>query len=194
MLNRTGSVVKTPKKAVVRLTLAALFAALIAGGTFVAVPLPFSPVPIVLQNLFVVLAGLVLGPALGASAVALFLAAGALGLPVFAGASGGLAHFAGPTGGFLAGYLLAALAAGLAAGRPAAGAPLPFPRFAFAAALGLLAVYLPGVAWLSRFTGSWPRAFAAGVLPFLPGDAVKACIAAGAAGRLRRAAADQLNG
>jgi len=194
MVNRTGQTLKTPKNAVIRLTLAALFAALIAGGTFVTVPLPFSPVPIVLQNLFVVLAGLVLGPALGATAVALFLVAGALGLPVFAGASGGVAHFAGPTGGFLAGYLLAPLAAGLIAGKPHAERKSALPRLILAAVLGLLVIYIPGVIRLLRFVGSWPKAFAAGVLPFLPGDAVKAFIAAAAAGRLRRAAADQLNG
>jgi biotin transport system substrate-specific component len=96
----------------------ALFAALISAGAFVSVPLPFSPVPIVLQNFFVVLAGLVLGPLWGAFSVALFLLAGALGVPVFAGASGGIAVFARPTGGFLLGYLPGAFLSGLLAGSP----------------------------------------------------------------------------
>jgi biotin transport system substrate-specific component len=175
------------------ITVTALFAALIAGGTFVAVPLPFSPVPIVLQNLFVVLAGLTLGPVRGAGAAALYLLAGALGAPVFAGAAGGIAHFAGPTGGFLAGYFLAALTAGLIAGSPKPGALPPF-RIILAAVPAFLVVYIPGVIRLKSFTGSWTGALAAGILPFLPGDAVKAILAAAAAPRLRRAAANILYG
>jgi biotin transport system substrate-specific component len=180
------------RKTIVSITVTALFAALIAGGTFVAIPLPFSPVPIVLQNLFIVLAGLTLGPVSGAGAAALYLAAGALGVPVFAGAAGGIVHFAGPTGGFLAGYLLAALTAGLIAGSPKPGTP-SF-RIILAVVSAFLVVYIPGVIWLKRFTGSWPGALAAGFFPFLPGDAVKAIIAVAAAPRLRRAAANILHG
>jgi biotin transport system substrate-specific component len=176
---------------IVRITLTALFAALIAGGTFIAIPLPFSPVPIVLQNLFIVLAGLVLGPVLGAAAAGLYLLAGALGLPVFAGAVGGAAHFAGPTGGFLAGYFFAALAAGLVAGRPKTETRPP--RIILAAICGFLVIYVPGIAWLYRLTGNWAAAFAAGFFPFLIGDALKAVFAVTAASRLRRAAADKLN-
>ena len=181
-----------PQKTALRITLAALFAALIAGGTFISIPLPFSPVPIVLQNLFIVLAGLVLGPALGGAAAALYLAAGALGFPVFAGAAGGIARFAGPTGGFLVGYLLAALTAGCIAGRPRAA--ISFPRLLLAAAAGFLVVYIPGVAWLARFFENWPKALAAGFFPFIIGDVIKIGIAVTAAGRLRRAAAEKLGG
>jgi biotin transport system substrate-specific component len=179
---------------IVRITLVALFAALIAGGTFIAVPLPFSPVPIVLQNLFIVLAGLVLGPALGAAAAGLYLLAGALGLPVFAGAVGGAAHFFGPTGGFLAGYFFAAFTAGLIAGRPKAGKAAPLFRLILASACGFLVVYVPGVLWLYRLMGNSAAAFAAGFFPFLIGDAIKAIVAVTAAARLRRAAADKLSG
>ncbi|MDR1506313.1 MAG: biotin transporter BioY [Treponema sp.] len=175
------------------IALTALFAALIAGGTFIAVPLPFSPVPIVLQNAFCVLAGLVLGPALGAWAVGLYLLAGALGLPVFSGAVGGFAHFAGPTGGFLAGYFLAALLAGLVAGKPKAGIKTPLSRIIAAAACGFLVIYVPGVFWLYHITGSRAAAFTGGFLPFLPGDIVKAAIIAAAASRLRGMAADKLD-
>ena len=181
------------KKAALRITLIALFAALIAGGTFVQIPLPFSPVPIVLQNLFIVLAGLVLGPGLGAVAAALYLAAGALGFPVFAGAAGGIAHFAGPTRGFLAGYFFAALTAGCIAGQPRMEKPASFLRIILAAVLGFLVVYIPGVIWLLRFTESWPKAFAAGFFPFIIGDTVKTGIAVTAAGRLRRAVAEKLD-
>jgi biotin transport system substrate-specific component len=182
------------RKSLTGLTLTALFGALIAAGTFVSIPLPFSPVPIVLQNLFAVLAGLVLGPLWGGAAAALYLAAGALGAPVFAGAVGGAAHFAGPTGGFLLGYLLAALAAGLAAGRPRAGMATPLWRIILAAAAGFAAVYVPGVPWLKMILKTdWPRAFAAGCLPFLIGDGIKAAAAVLAASRLRRAVGDLLD-
>jgi len=78
----------------VKITLMALFAALIAAGTFIAIPI--GPIPIVLQNFFALLSGLVLGPFLGAAAAGLYLLAGILSLPVFAGLSGGIARFAGP--------------------------------------------------------------------------------------------------
>jgi len=185
-ISKPATVSAKPKKTILRITLTALFAALIAGGAFVSIPLPFSPLPIVLQNLFIVLAGLVLGPALGSAAVALYLIAGALGLPVFAGAVGGIAHFAGPTGGFLFGYFFAALTAGLIAGSPRAGINTPLPRIILAAACGFLVMYIPGLFWLERFVGGWPKAFIAGFFPFLPGDAIKAAIAVTAAGRLRR--------
>ena len=93
---------------VYRTVLIALGAASTAVGAFIAIPLPFSPVPIVLQNFFILLIALVLGPRMGTASVALYLLLGALGLPVFAGGRGGFAHFYGPTGGYLAGFLLSA--------------------------------------------------------------------------------------
>ena len=189
-MNKTILANYTPKQTVLRVTLVALFAALIAGGSFVSIPLPFSPVPIVLQNLFIVLAGLVLGPVLGPASVALFLIAGALGLPVFSGAGGGIARFASPTGGFLIGYFFASLFAGIVAGTPKKDISLF--RIILAAALGFLVIYVPGLFWLYRFLGSWPRTLAAGFFPFLIGDAIKAAIASTVAKRLRRTAADHL--
>jgi len=182
-----------PKKAALRLSFTALFAALIAGGTFVAIPLPFSPVPIVLQNLFIVLSGLTLGPVLGTASIVLFLVAGSLGLPVFAGASGGIAHFAGPTGGFLVGYILSAFTSGIIVGRPRAGQKTPRSRIIIAASLGFLVVYIPGVIWLERFVGNFPKAFTAGLFPFLIGDVIKLIIITAFAGRLRRITADLLD-
>ena len=178
------------KKPVLRITLIALFAALIAGGSFVAIPLPFSPVPIVLQNLFIVLAGLVLGPVMGSSAVLLYLFAGAVDLPVFAGASGGIAFFVSPTGGFLIGYFFAALCAGLVAGKPKENTS-SF-RIVTAAVLGFLVVYIPGLLWLQHFMGSWIKTFTAGFFPFLIGDGIKAVIVSLAAKRLRRTVSDLL--
>ena len=90
-----------------KIVFVALFAALIAVFGIVAVPVPGTPVPIVLQNMLVILTSLVLGTKLGVLSVALFLFTGLIGLPVFSGGGGGLARFLGPTGGFLYGYLLA---------------------------------------------------------------------------------------
>lgn len=189
-----GAVVFTKRKTVTGLAVTALFAALIAAGTFISIPLPLSPVPIVLQNLFALLAGLVLGPAMGAAAVALYLIAGIIGAPVFAGATGGIVRLIGPTGGFLIGYLLAGLTAGLIAGFPRPGKKTPLRRIAAAAFTGLLLVYLPGLAWLKISTGgTWAAALAGGFIPFIPGDLVKGVVAAAISPRLRRAAADLLS-
>jgi biotin transport system substrate-specific component len=146
-------------------------AALMAAGAYMVVPL--RPVPIVLQNLFVLLAGLLLGPAWGTASVLVYLALGAVGLPVFAGGGGGLAHFAGPTGGYLLGYVPAAAVAGaLSRRRNSAVAD------AWAATAAALVVYACGVPWLALVTRMSPtRALAAGLLPFLPGDALKVAVA-----------------
>ncbi|MDR2738923.1 MAG: biotin transporter BioY [Treponema sp.] len=175
------------RKTIGRITLIALFAALIAAGTFVSIPLPFSPVPAVLQNLFTVLAGLCLGPVCGSLAVLLYLLAGALGAPVFAGATGGFTRFLGPTGGYLLGYLLTALVSGLIAGRPRSEKPVPFRRLIPAVVLGLLSQYIPGLFWLKQYTNlSWIEVFIAGALPFFLGDALKGIAAVNITLRLRR--------
>jgi biotin transport system substrate-specific component len=181
------------RKTITGITLTALFAALIAAGTFISIPLPFSPVPIVLQNLFALLAGLILGPGLGAAAAGLYLLAGAVGAPVFAGASGGFVRFLGPTGGFLAGYFLAALTAGLIAGKPRPEAPAPLWRVILAVLAGLLIVYAPGVIRLKfAIDKPWAAALAAGFTPFIIGDCIKGIAAVIIAPRLRRAAAEFL--
>jgi biotin transport system substrate-specific component len=150
-------------------------------------------VPIVLQNLFALLSGLVLGPALGGAAVAVYLVAGAIGAPVFAGASGGFVHLLGPTGGFLYGYLLAAVGAGLIAGYPTTEVKTPVWRIILAAVVGALIVYVPGLLQLKAVLAlPWGGAFAAGFLPFLPGDAIKAAVAVIAAIRLRKLTAELL--
>ncbi|MDR2019454.1 MAG: biotin transporter BioY [Treponema sp.] len=185
---------ETKRRAITGLTLTALFAALTAAGTFIAIPLPFSPVPVVLQNLFALLSGLILGPVLGSAAAALYLIAGAVGAPVFAGATGGFVHFFGPTGGFLAGYLLSALTAGLIAGPPKNGLKTPLRRIILAVAAGLLVIYIPGVIRLKYVIGkSWTTALAAGFFPFIIGDLLKGAAAALIAPRLRRAAAVHLD-
>jgi biotin transport system substrate-specific component len=175
------------------LVLAALFGALIAAGAFISIPLPFSPVPVVLQNLFCLLAGLVLGPVLGAAAVGLYLLAGIIGAPVFAGAGGGIARILGPTGGFLLGYLFSAFTAGLIAGRPGQET-VSRRRIILAVLAGLLIVYVPGILRLRFAAGSWIKALVSGFFPFIPGDAVKGFIAVLSAPRLRRLLGGRLGG
>ena len=180
------------RKAVTRLVFAALFAAIISAGAFIVIP--FVPVPLVLQNMFTLLSGLVLGPVLGSAAVGLFLVAGAIGVPVFAnnGTPPGLARIVGPTGGYLFGYLLGAFVAGLIVGYPS-GKKIPVWRLVCAVAAGLLIVYVPGLLRLKFFLKTdWTETFVLGFLPFIPGDAVKGIIAGLITPRLRRAAAGLL--
>jgi biotin transport system substrate-specific component len=179
------------RKTIVRITLVALFAALIAAGTFIAIPV--GSVPIVLQNLFALLAGMLLGPVLGGAAVGLYLVAGALGAPIFAGTVGGFGHFAAPSGGYLYGYLLSAVVAGLILGTPRPEKKNGPALVIAAVVLGLLVVYVPGLLWLkSSLNLPWTGAFAAGFVPFLIGDGIKGVVAVLITPRLRSVVADQL--
>ena len=139
------------------------------------VQIPFYPVPMTMQPLVVVLLGAAYGSRLGAATVLLYLAQGAAGLPVFAGTPEkglGLAYMAGPTGGYLAGFVLAAFLVGRLAERGWNRAPVT----AFAAmAAGLAAIYLPGVAWLATLIGA-DKALAFGLYPFLWGDLLKVAL------------------
>lgn len=159
---------------------ASLFAALTAAGSFLAIPI--GPVPIVLQNLFVFLAGLLLGGRWGVWSVGIYLLTGALGLPIFAGGTGGIAKLAGPTGGYLIGFLPAVFVIGILAEK------LPKKTFysIFAMISGALIVYACGVPWLKAVTGmAWSKALAAGLYPFLPGDALKIAAAVPISGLLK---------
>ncbi len=165
-----------------------VFAALIVAGSYVSVPLPMTPVPVALQSLFVLLAALILGPKAGTLAVVLFLAMGAIGLPVFAGGRGGPAHFFGPTGGYLLGYLPAAAVCGIISrwGHRFASIRVRALIDAGAATIGTTVLYACGVTVLARVTGmTIPAAVAAGAVPFLIGDAVKIAVAAAVAPRVR---------
>jgi biotin transport system substrate-specific component len=152
-----------------------------AAGAQVAIPLPFTPVPLTLQVLMVVLSGFLLGVRRGASAQLSYLILGAVGAPVFAGFSGGLAHMLGPTGGYLFSYPLAAAAAGLAFPTILAGtARWRAMAIAITAGLfGLAVIYALGTAWLA-FQIQLParEALAQGVLPFAAVDVAKVVLAA----------------
>ncbi len=148
--------------------------ALIAASAWIAVPLPFSPVPVTAQTFAVLLVGSVLGSRRGAAAALAYLGEGSLGLPVFAGGSGGAHVLAGPTGGYLVGFLAGAWLCGVLAER---GWDRRVRATALSMALGNLAILLPGLLWLERFVGP-ERVLAMGLIPFLPGDAVKIAVAA----------------
>jgi biotin transport system substrate-specific component len=167
------------------------FALMLAVASQFAIPAPGTPVPITLQPLFVVLAGLVLGPAAAAGSMVIYLASGAAGLPVFAPVGApGVARLLGPTGGYLLAYPAAAVVAGALAWRPAGQPASGFARRAAAAAAGILVLYVGGVAQLTALTGSLVRGVELGVPPFIAFDALKAVAAAALAGslgtRLRR--------
>jgi biotin transport system substrate-specific component len=167
-----------------RLVWTALLAACITVGAWFQ--LPIGPVPVTLQPLFVFLAGYLLGPAHGAGAVALYVLAGVVGIPVFAGGHAGLGVLLGPTGGFLVGFVLAAGVAGLAARRRAPRAGLSWARGLVAGVAALAVAYAVGVAWLARVLHLGPRqAVVVGVLPFVGPDLVKVAVAVAVARRLR---------
>jgi biotin transport system substrate-specific component len=160
---------------------------LIAGASVVtalaarlALPLPWSPVPVTGQTFAVLLTGAVLGARRGALAQAFYLAQGAIGLPVFAGGVGGAAVFAGPTAGYLLAFPLAAFVTGALAER---GWDRRFGTMVAAMLLGSAVIFALGLAVLAAFV---PRSglLAAGLVPFVPGDLVKSSLAALAFPRL----------
>jgi biotin transport system substrate-specific component len=156
-----------------------LFVALLAQ---VSLPLPFTPVPITGQTLGVLLVGAALGSRLGFLALLAYLVEGGLGLPFFAGGTGGLAKLLGPTGGYLLAFPLAAGLVGLLVER--FGADRSFLKTLLAMLAGNLLIYALGVPWLGAFlagVGKYPGLaglLSMGMIPFLPGDLVKAVLAA----------------
>jgi biotin transport system substrate-specific component len=148
----------------------------------VSLPLPFTPVPLTLTPMVVLLGGAALGSRLGMSSQVLYLLAGISGLPVFAASAElppGLLRLLGPTGGYLISYPFAAFVAGWLAERR-------FDRryltSVFAMSAGLAVIFTCGVAWLAWFAQpaavGLPLALSTGLYPFLPADIVKVLVAA----------------
>lgn len=181
MATKQDSVDLVGAETVFPFVLSALLAALLGASAYVSIPLPVSPVPITLQVLFVFLAGLLLGPYWGAFSMVLYLLAGALGAPVFAGATAGLGELASYTAGYLWSYPLAALLIGFVvhgAGRRKnpGETPLPILVGALLAALGL--IYALGVAWLAWVLALDPaEAILVGAAYYVPGDLLKVAVA-----------------
>ncbi|MFM9843992.1 MAG: biotin transporter BioY [Dongiaceae bacterium] len=133
-----------------------------------------EPVPVTMQTFGVLVIGAVYGSRLGMATIAAYLAEGAIGLPVFAGMTGGPAVLLGPTGGYLFGFLVAAGVVGWLAER---GWDRSLWTMAAAMLIGNVLLYGPGLAWLSRFTG-WDGAIQFGLAPFVYVDMVKLLAAA----------------
>ena len=159
---------------------AALFAALTAGIAWFKIPLPFTPVPITLQTLAVLLSGALLGPYYGALSMLLYIGVGALGLPVFAGGSSGIGVLLGPTGGYLFSYFIAAFVIGkLVEKKTKANKKVRFAHYAAAMLAGTLIIYLLGGLQGMLVTGLGVKAIIIGwVVPFIIGDAIKLLLAA----------------
>ena len=145
------------------------------------ISVPLLPVPVTGQTFGVLLIGLLYGSRLGAFTIVAYLAEGAVGLPVFANWGSGLAPLFGLTAGYLWGFIPAAWLAGFLLERNWSFRATPMGSIVYvtlAALAGNIVIYLPGLAVLYGFLGSWQAAFAAGLLPFLTGDLLKLLLAA----------------
>ncbi len=182
-----------------KLILCGVFAAVVAVCSWITIPLPFTQVPINLAILGVLLAGGLLGSKYGSLSLLIYILLGAVGLPVFAGFGAGLGVLVGPTGGFVAGYILCAAIAGIGTGSATGAAPaspvksgsgksfgFPAKRIFFMAA-GVLACYAFGTIWyvLLMKTSLWVGLVSC-VFPFIPLDAIKIAVAAFLVRRLER--------
>lgn len=153
----------------------------VAGVAFLTVlaqvRVQLGPVPFTGQTLGVLLLGAAYGVGLGTVSTAVYVALGTLGLPLFTGWQGGLAHLMGPTGGYLVGFVLAAALLGALSRR---GWDRSYGLTVAAMLLAEAAIYLPGLVWLHTVIGGgWGRTLALGLVPFLLGDALKMTVAVG---------------
>ena len=163
------------------MTLVSLFAALTAVGAFISIPL--YPVPITLQTLFTLLAGMTLGSVMGMSSQIIYVMLGVIGLPVLAGFKAGIGILFGPTGGFLFGFIISAYVIGKII-------ELKKEKnifYYFLAGLsGMVIIYIIGINQLSLVTDiGVKKAITVGILPFLPGDILKIIAASFIASKLK---------
>ena len=154
------------------IVLGALFVAIFAQ---VKIPLPFTPVPLTGQTFAVLLVAASLGSKRGAASMALYIALGALGLPVFAGGASGMAYLWGATFGYLVGFVIAAYVVGLLAER---GLERSVRTSIIPFLVGTVIIYACGVVWLAIVLGSFSKAVTLGLTPFLIGDFIKLIAAA----------------
>lgn len=149
------------------LIFSSLFAILIAIGSYIYLPLPFTPVPMTFQLFFVLLSGILLGPIYGVLSVLIYIILGVLGLPVFAGGGSGLGYLFGKTGGYILGFLATPIIVGNII-------RLNKKLLILAIILGIFLIHLLGVLYLSKFLSiSIFKAFTLGSLPFIPIDIIK---------------------
>lgn len=167
-----------------KLVLCSVFAALTA--VFSQIAIPIGPVPINLATLSVFFAGAVLGPRYGALSQAAFLLLGAVGVPVFSLFRGGVGMLVGPTGGYIAGYVLTAFVVGILCEQFGGGVA----RLVLYMTAGMAACYLCGTLWFMLLTKTdlWQSLIVC-VFPFIPGDLLKALLASALTERIRPALA-----
>jgi biotin transport system substrate-specific component len=162
-------------------------AAVVGLAAQVRVPLPWTPVPITGQTFAVLLAGIILGRWWGGASMAFYAGAGAMGMPWFNGWSGGIGHLAGPTGGYIIGFILAALFVGHLTDKYVKARRF-LPMLGLMLTANFVLIYIPGLLqlylWLNLVSGSTVSVYAVlgmGLLPFIAGDIIKAVAAGGAA-------------
>lgn len=149
------------------LIFSSLFAILISIGSYIYLPLPFTPIPLTLQLIFVLLSGILLGPIYGFFSILIFIILGAIGLPVFAGGGSGIGYIFGKTGGYLFGFLITPLISGYIF-------KLNKKLLSLSVFAGILIVHLFGILYLSQILKiSLLKAFLIGSLPFIPVDLIK---------------------
>ncbi|MDF1545446.1 MAG: biotin transporter BioY [bacterium] len=176
MTTRTISIysIFRPASWAAELPLLLSFNLLLVACSYISINLPFSPVPITGQSFGVLLIAMAIGRVRGTAVVMAYLIEGALGLPVFAGGSAGIAKFFGPTGGFLLGFPLAAWLVGTLADR---GWDRNYFRSAAAMTIGTGLIFIAGLSWLSQFVPS-ASLLTLGLVPFMPGAVIKISVAA----------------
>jgi len=183
MAERYGSVELVGDRTVRYVASAVLLASLTAVLAYVSIPVPGVAVPFSLQPFGVFFAGLLLGPVWGGFGLALYLAVGLAGAPVFSNGSAGLGYVLGPTGGFLVGFFLAAVLVGAIVHRrvePRDLREVSVVTLAVALGVGVVAIYAVGVPWFAWAQGIPLEAAATAMAPFLPPDALKAALTVGA--------------
>ena len=148
---------------------------LVAALAQITIPLPFTPVPLTGQTFAILLVGAALGSKRGLASMILYIAEGALGLPFFAGGASGWHVLVGATAGYLLGFIAAAYIIGLLAER---GLERTVRTSFVPFFVGTLIIYFFGVTWLAIVLGSFSKAIAAGLLPFIIGDIIKLILAA----------------
>lgn len=165
---------KTQPLSIRAITFTALFSAIFVVLSSVAIPIGISPIPITMQTFAVLLAGVMLGPVYGFSSILLVIVLAAFGLPLING-NGGLPLLLGPTGGFIWMFPFAAMAAGFAAVRIRGRGIAAFLLLLVSMVISSALVYVTGVLWYAHLSDlSIAKAMAGAVLPYIPGDLVKA--------------------
>lgn len=165
---------KTGKLSATDMTFTALFAAILCISSYISIPLPFSPVSITAQTLIINMIALLFSSKRAAMTVGIWILLGLVGVPVFSGGAGGLAKIAGPTGGYIFAYFVVAVLIAAIRGKK----EKLWQELLIVICLGIPLIYIIGMPWMMAVTGiGWKAALLTGVIPFIPGDIVKAVAA-----------------